>query len=1367
MSLRLTLVVSLAAAASLAWAGPPSAPPSLQERIREANVWHRLARDGKARYFMIGQPSQSEVERARELGLLPRPLDGGRIALGRSIEFREAADLAVVSAFGAGVKNRRVEKNALAFEVGADDAWLAWGNFEGKAPKAGYLPFGVAYEWQRNDRWYAHTFSMTGPFGIYLRVRQSARESTWKVVTGPNPEINEVKAGAAPGGFTAEFKVSGTDWQTIPLIYGDKVRDPKGKPATFLPFGSFAIYPGDPGNQVEIAWVRVTDPGNHIFARRTVNLPAPARTARMTLGSWDAEVYVNGRRVSGRWVPYSSMGPRIIELAPFLKPGRNVIALHALNNYAEVTTTGGITCADGTFVPLFSWLPMKQGKGKWVLDESVRHFSLGSPHAGPWKSATLAFRPEDTGRFMQPDYDDRDWGELTALETSGSPMTATPYFGLLHVEPPPPEKIISRGADLNRPRLHPIFSVREPVRLMIQALHTQPKHPAQRIAYVLMDQQTGKELARGDLPLDASSSSVFERKGLPAGAYELRLRLEEDGRQVDERAFEFLVVGQIAQPVAEGDDILEGLKLKQVVDIDCAAAPAADSYGAFLGWEGKGAPYEAKVVAAPFGKFRETGPNNADCFSYKVKIDNPRKPHILEVTYPDDRFRVHGFFYTETRMQDGLSVGVNRCSVAVMSGWPEPPSQTFKVARGLFWPVGTVGTVDVYTTRYDNKFPACPAAAARIRIFEVDGEVPRAQVHDFPGQFKPLGMHTERGSYVLWPSYYAGRNNPGEASSHTLHERPDFYADWYSTTTNFVRGLRFHGLNFYIAGQHMYGGTNFPSVFNDNDNGSGGTAIQSQQDWAGILAAVMAENNCGFVSSFECINNSVIVGRGAPSAAQLARGMPTLVAVSAAGKAMPYTAGITAITPLPSWVHPDVQKMLLTEVDEVIDLYKEYPAWKGINFLLNTLCGPSYGEVGEDPLAIGYEDVAMARFEKDTGLKCPVAADDPQRFPRRHAWVTGDAKVRAAWVQWRCDVLLALNRQIRDRIQAARPDCKLYLNMAYPYRHVGAEMGEAARDPETLRRYVMKWGWDVRAYQKEPGIVVYTMALADGEKRLMMSGKASEVGLARAQAMHPGYLGLFANDGKGGVDLHNIFTENWPTAQPGKWLWSGNGAWVGYHWATGHSFNDFWTNCLIRANPALVAYNWHDSNLDSRLEPGLRRFAQAWRPLPNGKYETLRGQGRDLNLSIQRCQDHPEYAYLANPVSWPVETVLTFPAGARVTDLNRNRPVKLAADNTWQLELVPYGVQSFRVEGASGQTVLKATTTIGAAAQANLDKSIKAEETLAAHLPKIAVAAAFQAQLAELRAAFNRGDFATAETDLRGGFEYHLARSKALAEKKP
>ena len=191
------------------------AEPSLAERVRAANIWQRLARHGDDQYLMVTQPSPAETALARTLGVPPSSFDAAAVVLGRPIAFNAADATGGVNEFGAGILDRRVEGNALTFRVGDTDAYLAWGNFDGRHAEYGVKPFGVAYQWLRNGREYASTFAVGEPFGIYLRVRQSQKESTWRIVAQPNPDLAEVKGKLPPGGYVAEFKVTGTDWQTI------------------------------------------------------------------------------------------------------------------------------------------------------------------------------------------------------------------------------------------------------------------------------------------------------------------------------------------------------------------------------------------------------------------------------------------------------------------------------------------------------------------------------------------------------------------------------------------------------------------------------------------------------------------------------------------------------------------------------------------------------------------------------------------------------------------------------------------------------------------------------------------------------------------------------------------------------------------------------------------------------------------------------------------------------------------------------------------------------------------------------------------------------------------------------------------------
>jgi len=77
----------------------------------------------------------------------------------------------------------------------------------------------------------------------------------------------------------------------------------------------------------------------------------------------------------------------------------------------------------------------------------------------------------------------------------------------------------------------------------------------------------------------------------------------------------------------------------------------------------------------------------------------------------------------------------------------------------------------------------------------------------------------------------------------------------------------------------------------------------------------------------------------------------------------------------------------------------------------------------------------------------PVPKDKPDRFEKRHDWLTGPA--REKWVAWRCDAMTALHREVLARLRQVRPDLKLYLTPA------GQEAGIDAKKLSAIEGVVL------------------------------------------------------------------------------------------------------------------------------------------------------------------------------------------------------------------------------------------------------------------------------------------------------------------------
>ncbi len=71
--------------------------------------------------------------------------------------------------------------------------------------------------------------------------------------------------------------------------------------------------------------------------------------------------------------------------------------------------------------------------------------------------------------------------------------------------------------------------------------------------------------------------------------------------------------------------------------------------------------------------------------------------------------------------------------------------------------------------------------------------------------------------------------------------------------------------------------------------------------------------------------------------------------------------------------------------------------------------------------------ISPSPFERETGVKIPVEANDPKRFTRRADWLLDNAKKE--WTDWRCEK--SRNSPLDPhRLKATRPELELIM---YPY----------------------------------------------------------------------------------------------------------------------------------------------------------------------------------------------------------------------------------------------------------------------------------------------------------------------------------------------
>lgn len=1132
---------------------------------------------------------------------------------------------------------------ALSFTVRGKDSFFGWGdvNLGEKPIKLGHDSLNVA---KRGLRLY----------GFRMRIRQSLPESVWSIALRRNHSLNGF---ASDVEFLKPVSIKGQDWQTVVLEI------PPSRRKGFLFYSGVRLVAHTPGNQVQIAWIEPCVKEYHPFFRRDFELPSRVRWARCSIqAGLNFTVYVNGRQAaeSRGNHPYMQNGLWNYNLPPELfQKGRNAIVVE--------TTSGAI--GGGVNRLLFDAA---------LLCENGEYFRLDSGDS--WKVADQV----EPGQFL-PDAGTGVWGKVGVTSNTAADTLSRIYWfnpswkGLLDIQPAD-----GRG--------QPIYTAGENISLRIAAPVRAGKTAA--VAYALYDEMGDNYIAadtliqKDTLPLKTDGAdhvALFEARAgeLPANkAYALEVELAENGVLFEKYRYEFAVCGPVSQPVVlHPGDYTNGMELKLVCEIDPTAALAPGEFVACAPdrEQGKHGVKEApsSVITTPLGKFRQP-PEIGGYVSWKFRINNPARPHVVLADYPDDTTRCQTMWITAapTVLGGGYYPDNQSANDTVMLGGENPLTHTIRQHHAVFFPMGRLYTVSFGTIA--GQAPWSPERSARIgkiRVYEILNDVPMVKINDAPGPRRWLGQRLEPGPRAVMQSCLSSPLASRFRRAFILSETPNFYRTWLITSMNLVKRMRFAGENCIGYGVYMYQGVLYPS---DTFRVSALETFGSFKDSMTLTAKLFAENDLGIFAGTEIIGFPQQTIRHTDI--EVAQGADTPAQVDKSGRQQLALFG----TLNPNWLHPETEKYLDTLMDELLQLYGKLPAFQGvvIHTVLGSAWGINWAADEKEPYLTGYGDWTIGLFEKETGLKIPVEKDDPRRFAGRYDWLMANAKPQ--WAQWRKDKMTGVYRKIARRLRAVRADLKVVSHF-FGRDYVHGPYRADYKPVEALDAYT-PYGIDVQALQADENVIFIKDVFCDGPAAYYLEGKGHD---RRARAHHDSYTAAFANDGRSGAAIRYSWYEyqlyspkDWPKVYSGLESWPTPGS---------DFFADYYANVFIRMNPALMFFSIVDCAMWNGREPEQARFAQAYRSLPNGIYQPRHGNGLGRNIRVALCRYGEDiYGYAANPHYWELAVKLEFAPGARVTDLIAAAAV---AGPAWDMTLAPYQIKTFKITGSRDLGAVKGAQT--------------------------------------------------------------------------
>lgn len=1072
---------------------------------------------------------------------------------------------------------------------------------------------------------------------VSLKVKQSQTISQWFVHSARDGAELARKHEKSKG----QCELTGTNWQTKTL-------------AIRIPADSLQIdVAGPAGNEIEIDAVAVMTPEYVGYYRKTFDLPSDKIwKAILNLGrpGMDAQVYVNGQlawkiepdtswnvTVEGKSAYY----PFPLEITSLLKPGKNVIAVYASRyDYPPVFLIQGTVCLEnGQRIAINtdkSWKWCGASEPDWnkiAFDDSK------------WAATTTTFRPM--------------WGYLDG---------ARPYNnGFLQIVNPSRKKLIYKDKDdiIFRVEAPAVFAGRQwPLSYTVSNLTDTAK------AVALAGTVASGKVKAGILSYECPLGK------LPQGVYRIQFTVggADGAKEGLARSEKFLVVGPMAQKKVAGNSFEEGMELELEDEIDCA-----DPKDKHLFYDSDG-KVGSRIIKRGGLAYRETS-FGSSYFSYVLQLKEKHALYLISVEYPDDRDRVINYsietLQTNTLVyyptgDKFLDWGITTPGVVCGGAGKFPHTGKMQTIKMLHMARGPETVIKI-ENRPD--FMISQAAAGKIRVYRVKNRLPALDIPN-PGQ-RLFGGSMERGDLVETPF------GTLPSSRNRLPSKVEHLVNWYEITRNFTEYLRFSGQNLVNLGCYMYGYyvCGPKRLVDDSSLEPGGY---------NVMLAVFEENDIYMTAGIEyCYAQKFLLQYDATDK-EVQAGADTVWSVSRQGKQYrkEVSGGPTFCV---NTFHPEARKDIVRVADELLNRYKDSPAFKGLAFhLFGGIFAPSIGldsyESGVSPLDWGYDDASLAGFEKDTGTKVPPDAKDPLRFQKRYDWLMANAKEQ--WIDWRCKKMFEVEQEIFRHVKQARPDLILVNNLTVYPSHVKA----ALKNGLTLTEYLREMGYDPQLYRNSDGLYfnrwqyhLFTHCTPPVDQYLN-----------RLYAQDSDIIRLFDRETSRGYCVQRPFDEHGfkeTNTQPWPWKYANfNGrAWCIAWPVPGHQFhNEAYVRALIESDPDMVTFGQFDSSFPVGHEQEMREFSKAFQALPKEKFRTLQGDEFNPNVVVKELRKEKDYYfYVANPGWWEETATIRFQDASPLDSLlDRVTGKKVVVkDAALTVTLAPYAVRVFSLTSEKAQVV--------------------------------------------------------------------------------
>ena len=699
-----------------------------------------------------------------------------------------------------------------------------------------------------------------------------------------------------------------------------------------------------------------------------------------------------------------------------------------------------------------------------------------------------------------------------------------------------------------------------------------------------------------DRPLDIELKELR----LPRGNYTLVATVDYSGKSYQRTLSNLTAFTQKYKPAVSKDPLKVGKLLYQrkldKLDSDMLSAGGTN---------------------VPAGKgYLQAGPDKGDRFCFEIPFDKEflGKPVILEMTWPDDAVRSMAWYM----YPKGIVSNRDRLQTGVQAGIEFPNSGEMITTRHVFFP-----GMEKYLFEARTMAAGMPAAVAEVKVYAVDGELPKLAVRlpdNLPG--RRYGHYDEDQTFT---------NNLNADVTSEKSPMYSFFEKEYAKngtaffTDELVRYFGYTGMNtmHYPVWRYSVG---FIPIEGHTDNGL-------YPGKCGELSYVFdsfAKNDLKFIAIMDYYNLPDMAWLEKIESDYVREGMVMLDRYGDNIKT--YSAGNHRA----NICNPKTMDMFARYFEDPVKRYSRIPGFDGIQYFL-----AHFGSWMK--LDYGYDDYTVGKFSKETGVKVP------EKLTERYDFLT-KAPVRDTWLKWRAEQVTNLVKRYRAVLDKYNPNLKFLLCIPQDennYTEQGIDCENLKKIPgviisiarhPTAYRHAFHWGNP----ESELNEKLYNFHSAD-LKNYLQDGAASSV-----MSVHS-YFETFVHP------LHkdyNCYFENSDVKAHGRYFLREFAFSVGALDAQEYTLG----------GQPLCAIGREDES---------REFAQAYCSLPAKPFTIVPGIcdptiARTLNTA------NGTYFYVVNMFHYPVKVKFSVDKKTTYEDLSTGEKITDA-----EIELKPFQLRSF------------------------------------------------------------------------------------------